>query len=331
MKKILVILLVLVLATSVFVGCAGKEEAAPEVTEAPAATDAPEATEEPAPDYGIDVLEVQLIPSRDAEVLDAQRLPLEQLLEAELGMDVNVTIATDYNALIEAMASEQVHVGLLATTAYVLAADEGAAEAILKSLRYDVDDNGSKLLDQPLVSGYKSQLVVAKDSGITSVEDLRGKKIAISSFTSTSGFVWPANLLADAGLNPETDVEWINAGGHDKAILAVYNGEADAAFTFKDARTLFEEEDFFDDLMENVVFVMNTSEIPNDTISVIPSLDPELKQKVADAFMAIAASEEGLEIIRAIYSHEGYAPVTDAEYDQVREYLARQDEWTFGN
>ena len=49
--------------------------------------------------------------------------------------------------------------------------------------------------------------------------------------------------------------------------MAVYNGEADAAFTFKDARTLFEGEDFYDDLMENVVFVLNTSEIPNDVIT----------------------------------------------------------------
>ncbi|MEX1377410.1 MAG: phosphate/phosphite/phosphonate ABC transporter substrate-binding protein [Eubacteriales bacterium] len=303
MKKILAIVLVLAFVMAVFAGCGSK----------------------------LDVLEVQLIPSRDASVLEAQRLPLEKLLEEQLDMDVNVTIATDYNALIEAMASEQVQVGLLATTAYVLAADEGAAEAILKSLRYDVDDNGGKLLDQPLVGGYKSQLVVAKDSGITSVADLKGKKIAISSFTSTSGFVWPANLLADNGLNPETDVEWINAGGHDNAILAVYNGEADAAFTFKDARTLFEGEDFYDDLMENVVFVMNTSEIPNDTISVIPSLDDKMKKKISDAFMAIAESEEGLEIIRAIYSHEGYAPVTDEEYAQVREYLERQEQWNFGD
>jgi len=329
MKKLLSIVFVLILAATLFVGCADKEEAStPEVSEVAEATEAPAETEAPVePEY--DVLEVQLIPSRDASVLDAQRKPLQDLLEAELDMPVNVTVATDYNALIEAMASEQVQVGLLATTAYVLAADEGAAEAILKSLRYDVDDNGGKLYDEPLVSGYKSQLVVAKDSGITSVEDLAGKKIAISSFTSTSGFVWPANLLADNGLNPETDVEWVNAGGHDNAILAVYNGEADAAFTFKDARTLFEEEDFYDDLMENVVFIMNTTEIPNDTISVIPSMSDEMKQRVAEAFMAIAADEAGLEIIRAIYSHEGYAPVTDAEYDQVREYLARKDEWSF--
>ncbi len=303
MKKLLTIILVLALMVSLFAGCQSGGSITP------------------------DTLEVQLIPSRDASVLDAQRKPLQDLLEAELDMPVNVTIATDYNALIEGMASEQIHVGLLATTAYVLAADEGAAEAILKSLRYDVDDMGVKQKDQPLVAGYKAQLVVHKDSGITSVKDLAGKKIAISSFTSTSGFVWPANLLADNGINPETDVEWINAGGHDNAILAVYNGEADAAFTFKDARTLFENEDNYADIQATVKFISDTSIIPNDTISVIPNLSKKLKAAVKEAFLAIAASEDGLEIIRAIYSHEGYAEAKDSDYDEVRTYLERKNEW----
>jgi phosphonate transport system substrate-binding protein len=274
-----------------------------------------------------EVLEVQLIPSRDAAVLDAQRAPLEALLEAELDMEVNVTVATDYNALIEAMKSGQVHVGLLATASYVLAHEEGAAEVILKSLRYDVDDEGNLLTDQPLVSGYKSQLVVAADSGIESVADLEGKKIAIASFTSTSGFVWPANLLADNDLDPMTDVTWINAGGHDSAILAVYNGQADAAFTFKDARTLVEGD--YPDVYDKVEFVANTEPIPNDTISVIPNLNRRLVERIKDAFIAISQSEEGLAIIRAVYNHEGYAEATDDEYDIVRTYLERQEEWEF--
>jgi len=303
MKKVLSIILALVLFAAMFAGCQGSGSIKP------------------------DTLEVQLIPSRDASVLDAQRKPLQDLLEAELGMPVNVTVATDYNALIEAMASEQVHVGLLATTAYVLAADEGAAEAILKSLRYDVDENGNQLKDQPKVSGYYSQLLAHKDSGITKVEDLAGKKIAISSFTSTSGFVWPANLLADYNIDPESGVEWINAGGHDNAVLAVYNGEADAAFTFKDARTLFEGEDNYQSIRETCKFIMNTSIIPNDTISVIPNLNNKLKEDVKEAFMNIAAQEEGLEIIRAIYNHEGYEEAKDSDYDEVRTYLERKDSW----
>lgn len=272
-----------------------------------------------------EVLEVQLIPSRDTAVLNAQRGPLEALLEAELGMEVNVTVATDYNGLIEAMASNQVHVGLLAPASYVLAADEGAAEVILKALRYDVADNGSPLTT--LVDGYKSQLVVGKDSGITSVADLAGKRIAIASFTSTSGFVWPANLLADNDIDPQTEVTWVNAGGHDNAILAVINGDADAAFTFKDARTLVAAE--YANVNELVVFLQDTENIPNDTIAVIPTLDPDLKERIQEAFLAIAEDPTKIAVMDSIYAHKGYAVAVDSEYDIVRTYLERQKDWDF--
>ncbi|NLL22470.1 MAG: phosphate/phosphite/phosphonate ABC transporter substrate-binding protein [Tissierellia bacterium] len=327
MKKLITLLMALLLVFAL-VSCAKEPAPAPETPEVEEpAEETPAEVEEPAVSTDPETLRVQLIPSRDAAVLDAQRKPLQDLLEKELGMPVEVTVATDYNALIEAMRSEKVDVGFLATTSYVLAADQGAAEAILKSLRYDVDDAGNLLKDQPLVDGYKAQLVASPESGITSVEDLKGKTIGIASFTSTSGFVWPANLLADHGLDPEQDVVWADLGGHDKAILGVYNGDVDAAFTFKDARTLVEDE--LADVYEKVVFITDTTAIPNDTISVIPSLSPELKERIKQAFLNIAESEEGLEIIRAVYNHEGYAPATDEEYAMVREYLARQKEWDF--
>ncbi len=81
MKKVLLAVLVLLVFVGGVVGCTNDDYVNP------------------------DVLEVQLIPSRDSAVLDAQRGPLEALLEAELDMEVNVTVATDYNALIEGMAS----------------------------------------------------------------------------------------------------------------------------------------------------------------------------------------------------------------------------------
>lgn len=322
MKKIITLLLILLLAFTV-VACAQDTPAAEEPAE-----ETP-AEEEPAAEYEeIDSLEVQLIPSRDAAVLDAQRGPLQAMLEEQLDMPVNVTVATDYVGLIEAMKSKQVHVGFLAPASYVLAADQGAAEVVVVSTRYDVDDEGNQLDDQPLVTSYQAQLLTGKDSGITKVEDLKGKKIAIASFTSTSGFLYPANLLADNGIDVEADVEWFDAGGHDKAILAVLDGLADAAFTFKDARSLLEAD--YPDIREEVVYVTDTEPIFNDTISVIPSMDPELKEKIKDAFINIAATEEGKEIVRAIYTHEGYAEATDADFDTIREYLQRQENWEIG-
>ncbi|HZK10313.1 MAG TPA: phosphate/phosphite/phosphonate ABC transporter substrate-binding protein [Clostridia bacterium] len=275
----------------------------------------------------IETLKVQITPSKDAARLDAQRKPLQDMLEEKLAMPVEVSIGTDYSATIEAMRSGQIHVGFLAPTQYVLAHGQDAADVILKSLRYDVDDNGDKLEDAPLVDNFRSQLVAATDSPINSVQDLKGKTIAVASFTSTSGFVWPANLLADSGLDPQADVEWVNVGGHDLAIQAVYNGETDAAFTFKDARFVLKEE--HPDVYDKVRFVLDTEGIPNDTISVIPQMDQELRDRIADAFLSIVDEEEGLEVFRLIYEWEGFAKAQDSDYDIVRTYLQRQEEWDF--
>ncbi|HHT20407.1 MAG TPA: phosphate/phosphite/phosphonate ABC transporter substrate-binding protein [Tissierellia bacterium] len=327
MKKLITLLFVLLLAISV-VACSTPATDDPAPADDPTTEDEAPA-EEPAPEtVEIETLEVQLIPSRDAAVLDAQRGPLQTMLEEKLDMPVNVTVATDYTGLIEAMKSEKVHVGFLAPASYVLAADQGAAEVVVVSTRYDIDDEGQRLEDEPLVTSYRSQLLAGKDSGITSVADLKGKKIAIASFTSTSGFLYPANLLADNGLDPEADVEWFEAGGHDMAILAILEDNVDAAFTFKDARELLQDD--YPDIREEVVYVTDTEPIFNDTISVIPSLDPELKEKIKQAFIEIAATDEGHEIVQAIYNHEGYAEATDADFDTIREYLKRQENWEIG-
>lgn len=275
-----------------------------------------------------ETLEVQLIPSKDAAKLDAQRKPLQELLSKELNMKVNVTVATEYSGLIEGMKSNKIHVGFLAPASYVLASDQKAAEVILTSTRYDVDDMGKKLMDKPLVNSYKAQLLAGKDKGIKSVKDLKGKKIAIADFTSTSGFIYPANLLADNGLDPEKDVQWFPAGGHDKAIMAVLNGQADAAFTFKDARELLLKTN--PDVREKVVYVTDTEAIPNDTISVVPSLDSALKDKIKQAFINIGKSEEGKKIVKEIYSHEGYVEAKDSDFTKIREYLKRQEKWQIG-
>ena len=50
-----------------------------------------------------------------------------------LGCKVNVTLATDYSTIVEAMASGKVDIGIMPPAAYVQARDQKAAEAILTS------------------------------------------------------------------------------------------------------------------------------------------------------------------------------------------------------
>ena len=52
-------------------------------------------------------LTVQFVPTIEANTIEAKAKPLEKLLSDELGIPVKVTVSTDYNTIIEAMASKQ--------------------------------------------------------------------------------------------------------------------------------------------------------------------------------------------------------------------------------
>src|SRR5699024_4187054 len=224
MKKLASLGFILLLSLGILSACGGEDEAAK-------AEKGEEKLEE---------LSVQFVPSQNADTLEAKAKPLEELLSNELDIPVKVSVSTDYNTIIEAMDSEQVDVGFLPPTAYVLAKEQSAADVILQAQRYGVNDDGSDT--DELVDSYKSIFIVREDSDIQSVEDLKGKKIGYQNVTSSAGFVWPAATLMDVCIHPLNDVESVTLKGHDQAVISLLNGDIDAAVTFQDARNIVKED-----------------------------------------------------------------------------------------
>ncbi|BAB04158.1 phosphate/phosphite/phosphonate ABC transporter substrate-binding protein [Halalkalibacterium halodurans] len=304
----------LLLATSLFLTACGSSATDSEVSEG----DAVGGTDSEA--YVPESLMVQFVPSQNAETLEARAKPLENLLSDELGIDVEVSVSTNYNTVVEAMASGQVDVGFLPPNAYVQAHDEyGAAEVILQSQRFGVNEDGSPT--DELVDYYLSMFIARADSDIESIADIKGKTVAFQDYTSSAGYVWPAAILLDEGIDPLTDVNPLILQGHDAGVTAVLNGEADVAAIFQDARNVVAGD--FPTVFEDTKVISFTEPIPNDTISVRSDMDDEWKKKIQQAFIKIGQSEEGLEIIRDIYTHEGYTESEDATFDIVRDYAER--------
>lgn len=262
-------------------------------------------------------LTVQFVPSQNADTLEAKAKPLEKILSDKLGIPVKVSVSTDYNTIIEAMDSKKVDVGFLPPTAYVLAKEKGAAEVILQAKRYGVNEqDGSATQDK--VDFYKSIIITKADSNIHSIKDLKGKKIAWQNVTSSAGYVWPAVEMKKEGVDPNKDVQGVSLKGHDQAVLAVLNGDVDAAAVFQDARNIVKKDkpDVFS--LSKVIHI--TEPIPNDTVSVRSDMDPAWREKIQQAFLKIEKDEQALAVIREIYSHEGYAKSDDSKFHIVREY-----------
>ena len=262
-------------------------------------------------------LTIQFVPSQAATKLQARAKPLEKMLSKRLGIPVHVSMSTDYNTVVEAMKSKKLDVGFLPPDGYVLAHKQGAADLLLQAERYGVKQPGGKATNQ-LVKSYRAEILVKKGSKIKNWKDLKGKSISVQNPTSTAGYVFPVAELKQKGLDVTKDCKLVTVTGHDQAVLNVLNGDTDAAFVFEDARNIVKKDN--PKIMSQVVPIYFTKPIPNDTISVIPSMSKSFRKKLAKAFIAVGKSKEGKKVIESVYSHEGYAYAKDSDFNVIRKY-----------
>src|SRR5262249_18124620 len=77
--------------------------------------------------------------------------------------------------------------------------------------------------------GYHMLAIVRKDSPYQRLTELRGKRVAHFSPSSTSGHLAPLVLYPPEGPKPYQDYTPLMSGAHDKSALGVLSGEYDMA------------------------------------------------------------------------------------------------------
>ncbi len=270
-------------------------------------------------------LTVQFVPTNNDGSMEAKVKPFEEYLSKKLDCDVTVTMATDYSTIVEAMASNQVDIGIMPPAAYVQARSQGAAKAILSSSLGDYDENEQPIANTA-VSSFKGEVVVRADSDLSGLADLKGKTIATLSANSASGYIYPVAEMKDLGIDPTKDCTLITVNDIPSELTAVLNGQADAAFVFEGARYVFaskfEDNDLFTDLK---VLYLTEGDIPNDAIAVLPSMSEEMQAKVKEVFLNMPNDEEGKEAM-AMWNHTAYVEADEAAYDTIESYIEKAAE-----
>jgi phosphonate transport system substrate-binding protein len=251
-------------------------------------------------------LHLVLTPSQKPTDLLAAGEEFGQTLGRLVGVPVRVTVASDYAAVIEALRNRTADLAFVHPGGYVLASREAKAVIVAKNLWHGK-------------SSFTSRIYVRKDSGIRSLEELKGRTMAFVDPASSSGYIYPMVLLIQRGLvrnrDPKTFFrEVVFAGSHDAGMRALLNGHVDALASFDLAR-----EQYLKDPAERerIVWVAETPPIPEAGIAARDGLDPATFAKVRAALLQIRAPAHA-DLLRRLYEIDGFAPAEDREYDPVR-------------
>jgi phosphonate transport system substrate-binding protein len=136
---------------------------------------------------------------------------------------------------------------------------------------------------------------------------------------STSGWIIPMLTMRAAGIVPERDLKIVDAGSHDAAVAAVYNGDVNAGACYVDARTRIEKE--HPDVMEKVIVLQVSAPIPNDGVQFSPSVPKEMRDKIVKAILDLVKTDEGKKAINVAYQWTALVEKDDSFYDPFRQVL----------
>ncbi|MDX0868231.1 phosphonate ABC transporter substrate-binding protein [Sinorhizobium medicae] len=215
-------------------------------------------------------------------------------LPAAIGVEkVSLFPAADYNGVIQGLLGGTLDYAELGASGYakIYLAKADAVEPILTTVQTD----GS--------TGYHSIMVARKDSGITKLEDLKGKKLGFADPDSTSGYLVPLVTLPEAIGAPVKEYfgETGFGGGHENLVLEVVKGTFDAGTTFgsgvgefKDGYTSGNLRKMVDKGivdMNDLVELWKSPLIPNGPIVVRTALNGDMKAKFKQFMMDLPKTD----------------------------------------
>ena len=239
-------------------------------------------------------------------------------IEEALGVPVKLFAPADYDGVIQGLLGGTLDYAWLGASAYakIYLTDPAAVE--LKLTKQNIDDS----------TGYYSIGFARADSGITSMDDAKGKVFAFADPNSTSGYLVPgAELLAKYGKLEEYFSEVKMSGGHEQTIVGVANGDFAAGVSWADG--LGNWEDGYNSgafrraadaglvEMSDLVEIWRSALIPEGPMVIRAALPTDVKDKVTALTADLWETDKECAYNVAAGDAKDFVPVAHAEYEGV--------------
>lgn len=187
---------------------------------------------------------------------------------------------------------------------------------------------GMQALVVPQINGettYQSIIMVPVASPAKTLMDLRGKRFASADIMSTTGWLFPAMLLLDAGENPNKFFgEHVITGSHDRSLQAVIDGFVDGAAVHGIVYNQMVAED--PSTLGKVKVLIKSPPFGIPPIVAHPDLDPQLKKVILSILLGMHEDAEGKSVLAKIQTERFVVPDANL-FAPLRIAIGRLEKW----
>ena len=203
--------------------------------------------------------------------------PFFKHIAAKLGRDYELVVTNDWAGISIALANKQADVAWMGPWGYVLAHQEGGANAIA-TVKYD---------GKPT---YHSIMLARPDLKIAKwPDDAKGLRISLADVGSTSGWLIPTHWFKTQNIDPKTYFQYRDGASHAANVTAVASGQIDLASDYdRNFKAMIEKGTV---KATEAQIVWKSDPLPNDPLVVRDGFDPALTAKLQEALLAITEDE----------------------------------------
>ncbi|RVU20107.1 phosphonate ABC transporter substrate-binding protein [Methylobacterium oryzihabitans] len=272
-------------------------------------------------------LTLGVIPAENASGTVDRYTPLTAYLSKEIGVPVKLRVAADYAAVIEGQRAGNIQLAFYGPASFARATMTGVKVEPIVNQKHD---NGA--------SGYYSVIYVKADSPYKTLEDLKGKNLALVDPNSTSGNQAPRFFLQKAGHDVDKLFgKTFYAGSHENAVLALVQGTADAAANLWNSETdtmvtrmatkgMLKNPDGSPMKQSDFRVIFRSEFLPEGPFAMLTGLPDDLKARIREALLAMPKKDKAAFDRLSDGKDLDFTAVTLKDYQPIIEMLRFNDE-----
>jgi len=251
---------------------------------------------------------IGLIPERNIfKQLDRYE-PLADYLSKRIGADIKLKVLTRYGNIVDNFVSAGLDGAFFGSFTYTLAHVKLGVEPIARPETVDG------------ISTYYGLIMVRKDGGIKTAQDMKGKIFAFVDRATTAGYLLPLAYFKENGIDDYQTFlrETYFAGTHEAAIYDLLNKKADICAAKDTVFTRLAAKDRR--LNTELVLLARSPDVPENGLALRKNFDGAIKNELKKALLSMDKDPEGLDVLKKFGARK-FIETTNNDYASVFKYV----------